>query len=268
MAIHYYNVTNNTGSPIRLPSHQLVDATATVQITLYEYRSLCEEDDEFLDQIYSGDLSITFGAGNIYVPVPIPSDGTVEVLRNTDKIKNVEVDPIGISDQKVLTYEETSGLLKYRESTIYTSPNAPDSTSTIWFDSTSTIIWMWDPLRDKWISSSRIIHSFGKSAVAKNEYLNITGLGPTPSGTGYYVFADMVILGIYGYAVGYSKTPFLSIREQTIELFQFTLPTPSLLYVNQLADIDMHEGDVLQLYVGDSYNTVSVQLEMAWRKDV
>jgi len=255
MAVHYYNVTNNTGSPILLPSNQLVDATATVQITLHEYRSLCEKDDIFLDQIYSGDLSVTFGAGQVPVHVPIPSDGTIEVLRNTDKIKNIEVDPTNINDQRVLTYTQTLNKLEYKDPTVYTSGQPPDSTSTIWFDSTANFIWMWDNYREKWISSSRVIYSYGKSTVAKNEYLNITGLSPTPSGSGYYIFADMIILGIYGYAVSYSKTPFLSIRDTGVEMFQFTLPTPSLLYINTIADIDMHEGDVLQIYVGDNYNT-------------
>ena len=266
MTVYYYNITNNTGSPIRLPSNHLVDATATVQITLWEFRSLCEKDDEFLTLVDNGDISVSFGPGSQSVHIPIPSDGVYEVLRNTDKIKGIEVDPTGVSDKKVLTYEQASGKIEYKESTLYTSSQPPDSTSTIWFDSTSSIIWMWDDFRNKWISSSRIIHAFGKSAVAKNEYLNITGMSPTPSGTGYYIFSDMIILGIYGYAVSYSKTPYLSIQDTGVEMFQFELPDPSLLYVNPLADIDLHQGDILQVYVGDSYNTVTVQVEMAWRR--
>lgn len=129
MTVYFYNVTNNTGSPIILPSNQTVDATATVQINLHEYRSLCEEDDEFLDQIYSGDLSITFGPSELSVHTPIPSDGNVEVLRDTDKIKTIEVDDSTIADGRGLIYNQSTDTLEYsdiegegwHEDTIFTS---------------------------------------------------------------------------------------------------------------------------------------------------
>lgn len=129
MTVYFYNVTNNTGSPIILPSNQTVDATATVQINLHEYRSLCEEDDEFLDQIYSGDLSVNFGPSELSVDTPIPSDGTVEVLRDTDKIKTTEVDDTLIANKRGLVYDQSTGKLIYsdlagtgwNEDTIFTS---------------------------------------------------------------------------------------------------------------------------------------------------
>ena len=129
MTIHYYNITNNTGSPIRLPSHQLVDATATVQINLVEYRTYSEQDDEFLEQIYNGDLSVTFGPSELPVHTPIHSDGNVEVLRDTDKIKTIEVDDSTIADGRGLIYNQSTDTLEYsdiegegwHEDTIFTS---------------------------------------------------------------------------------------------------------------------------------------------------
>jgi hypothetical protein len=267
MAVHYYNVTNNTGSPILLPSNQIVDATATVQITLHEYRSLCEKDDIFLDQIYSGDLSITFGAGDVPVHVPIPSDGIIQVLRDTDKIRTIEVDDSNLNPSYYLTYRQDSDKIEYRPVSQF-SEGSPDSTSELWIDINHSLVCFYDEDRGKWLSSTRNVFAFGKSSLARNIFLNVSGVAPASSDVGYFIFRWGTITGVWVKVSSMtgSSDPYMEIRTLDGDVkWEFMIPSSTLEYVKTDLNIDLHSGDVLQCYVRDRFTYPVVQVEVTWR---
>ena len=267
MAIHYYNVTNNTSSPIRIPSHQLVDATATVQITLHEYRSLCEKDDEFLTLVDNGDLSVTFGSGSEYVHIPEPSDGIIQVLRDTDKIRTVEVDDSNLNPSYYLTYRHDSGKIEYRPVSQF-SEGSPDSTSELWIDINHSLVCFYDVDRGKWLASTRNVFAFGKASLSRNTYLNVSGVAPSTSEVGYFIFRWGTITGIWVKVSSMTgaSDPYMEIRTADGHVhYEFMVPSSTLEYVKTDLNIDVHSGDVIQCYVRDRFTYPVVQVEVTWR---
>lgn len=267
MTVYFYNVTNNTGSPIILPSNQTVDATATVQINLHEYRSLCEEDDEFLDQIYSGDLSVTFGPSELSVHIPIPSDGTIQVLRDTDKIRTIEVDDSGRNPSYYLTYRQDSGKVEYKPVTEF-SEGSPDATTALWIDINNSLVCFFDVDRGKWLSSTRNVFAFGKASLSRNVYLNVSGVAPSTSEVGYFIFRWGTITGVWVKVASMTgaSDPYMEIRTLDGDVkHEFEVPSSTLEYIDTNLNIDMHSGDVLQCYVRDRFTYPVVQVEVTWR---
>jgi len=267
MAVYYYNITNNTSNPIRLPSNQVVDATSTVSLTLLEFRTYCEQDDEFLEYVYNGDISVSFGPGYQSVHIPIPSDGIHEVLRNTDKIKGIEVDDSGINPSYFLTYRSGSGKIEYQP-VAQSSLTTPDTTAVLWIDTLNSLICFWDEARGKWLATVKNVFAFGKASLSRNTYLNVSGIAPSSANVGYFVFRYATITGVWCKVASMTgaSDPYMEIR--TIldgTLFTFEIPDPGLVYYNNELNIDIDKGRVLQCWVRDRFVDPVVQVEMSWR---
>ena len=267
MTVYYYNITNNTGSPIRLPSNQLVDATSTTQITLLEFRTYCEQDDEFLEYVANGDLSVSFGAGQESVRIAEPSDGVIEVLKDTDKIVGVEVDDLSRSSDYFLTYRGNSGKVEYKPVAEF-DYSAPDSTSSLWIDLNHYLICFYDRSREKWLATVKNVYAYGSASLTRNSYLNVSGVSPASASVGYYIFRYGTVTGVFCKVASMTGAtdPYFDVR--TIEdgtIYSFAVDPGQLYYLNNDLNIDLDKGRLMQVYARDRFVDPVVQVEVSWR---
>jgi len=122
-----------------------------------------------------------------------------------------------------------------------------------------------DPLRDKLLSISTFVQSFGYYGLNQSSrYLKIESVAS--SGNGLILNRDATIVGLSTKARSDGNYQ-IEIRKNDIMVPMFVLNANSGLSVNNTLDLDVDLGDMIQLYLnGTEVDHPLAFIEIAWRQ--
>ena len=131
-------------------------------------------------------------------------------------------------------------------------------------------LWVYDGVRDKWLSSDRQFALAGRDGRAKNLYLRL--LDGQPSNlTGYRMLRNATIVALAAQTRNI-ETWTLQIRKNgdPTSVYSLTISGASGAH-NKLVDIDVDEGDLVQMFA-ETTNFLGIKdpfvmIEIAWRND-
>jgi hypothetical protein len=153
---------------------------------------------------------------------------------------------------------------------IYTISPTPPSSSNIgyqWFDTINGINYVYDGLRNKWLSINRAEISFGKKGLTNNQYLYYYG-GVIPSNiNSKRMIRNACITAISAQFSDIGAGTFYIRKNNSVDIGVFDILND---YGNgdESINIDINEGDVIKCYFDSSFSNVKdpiITLEIAWR---
>jgi hypothetical protein len=131
-------------------------------------------------------------------------------------------------------------------------------------------LWVYDEVRDKWLSSDRLFATAGRDGRAKNLYLRL--LDGQPSNlTGYRMLYGATIVAVAAQTRN-NETWTLQIRKNgdPTNLYSLAISGSSGAH-NKTLNIDIDEGDLVQLFAETTtflgIKDPFVMIEIAWRND-
>lgn len=151
------------------------------------------------------------------------------------------------------------------------TPPAGPSNGNVWMDSGTQIVYVFDAVRNKWLSISRHMYFFSRNGNANGAFIKAADTNDI--GAGWSVAYNGVLTGIHIRSTdGLDTKSFQIIEYNTTEtLLDVAYPGGGILsYTNIGLNIDVSTLDVLQCYTpAEADNTVDViiQLGIAWRVD-
>jgi hypothetical protein len=206
----------------------------------------------------SGEYYINYHTG--YIAFNENNAGNVIDIKYYAKGSLVEVQDINY------LYDKLTGLEQ-----LYTiSPTPPSSTDIgyQWFNTNNNINYIYDGLRQKWLSIQRMNISFGKKGLTNNQYLYFYGGVITSNINSSRMIRNACIVSM--------SVQFSDIGTGTFYILKNNNNTTltSIDVINDYGNgdesinIDINEGDVIKCYFDSSFSNVKdpiITLEIAWR---
>lgn len=228
---------NNTDSAITMNDLSGVTIDSTSQIILTDIF-------KFYDLSNSINLKTYVTNGNIII-----NNGTSD-LSIENGLKHVSTK----SEYEIIT------------NNFYRSSAFPDSTSCIWFNYNDNIIYIWDTLRNKWLSSYRTFVTFSNHGNTNGQY--ISNSSSLSANTGFLIYKPATIISIWGKATSGNNSKIIRIYDNDEILESFTLS--NLYYKSSTFDLDIgnSEDTYLRIFIdsaGQNIKNPVIQLEIAWR---
>jgi len=131
-------------------------------------------------------------------------------------------------------------------------------------------LWVYDEVRDKWLSPDRLFAIAGRDGRAKNLYLRLIDDHPSNL-TGYRMLRKATIVAIAAQTRN-NETWTLQIRKNGDPTNLYSLPISSVSGAhNTVVDVDVDEGDQVQMFA-ETTNFLGIKdpfvmIEIAWRND-
>lgn len=131
-------------------------------------------------------------------------------------------------------------------------------------------LWVYDEIRDKWLSSDRLFAVAGRDGRAKNLYLRIVDNHPSNL-TGYRMLRQATIVAVAAQTRSI-ETWTLQIRKNGDPTNLYSLPISGVsgAHLNTV-NVDLDEGDLVQMFAETTaflgIKDPFVMIEIAWRND-
>jgi hypothetical protein len=205
----------------------------------------------------SGEYYVNYHTG--YIAFNNTDTGTTIDINYYCKGSLVEAQDINYLYDKIVELER-----------LYTiSPTPPSSTNIgyQWYNTNNNINYIYDGLRQKWLSTQRMGISFGKKGLSNNQYLYFYG-GVIPSNINSKRMVRNAC--IVSMSAQFSNLGTGTFYIQDINNTTLTSIDVSHDYGNgdELINIDVNEGDIIKCYFDSSFNNIKdpiITLEIAWR---
>ena len=128
-------------------------------------------------------------------------------------------------------------------------------------------LYIYDVTRAKWLSSETISFSFGLNGTYDDGYLQFSRVQNGLSGA--KILKDATIVGITAVTSGGNPTKLIEIDGSTLGLAFANFNLIATQYLSSITDINVPEGENINIYVADPGPTISnlsVTIYLKWRK--
>ena len=148
--------------------------------------------------------------------------------------------------------------------------SSPDPGIKFWLRPENNVVYCFDDVRSKWLSTNRNIYSFARKGNAKGMYIPLLGDLDAVDDV-YMPGKDSVIVSVFCKSCSGDETKEFEIRKNGIAIFTFSYDgSDSLIYSNNDLDLNVDASDTIQVFVtksgGNVMNTIC-RVETAWRYD-
>ena len=150
--------------------------------------------------------------------------------------------------------------------------DVPDtSTTKFWLRPENNVVYCYDDVRSKWLSTNRSIFSFARKGNASGMYIPLLG-DLDAADDAYSPNKDSTIVSVFCRSQSGAEDKGFEIRKNGSSIYSFDYDgSGSLTYTNTDIDLNIDSADRLQVYVvkngGNVINTIC-RIEMAWRYDI
>jgi hypothetical protein len=163
------------------------------------------------------------------------------------------------------TGEETSETSEV----IVISP-VPTPGSKFWLQPLNNIVYCFDEVRDKWLSTNRNVFSFARKGNSRGMYIPLLGDLDAVDDV-YMPGKDSTIIGVFCKSNSGDESKGFEIRKNGTAIYTFSYDgSGSLTYSNSDLDLNINASDTIQVFVkkdgGNVINTIC-RIETAWRYD-
>jgi hypothetical protein len=134
-----------------------------------------------------------------------------------------------------------------------------------WYNTLDNTLYLWDPYRNKWLSSSSILVTLNRSGNVDNDYLNIGNVSRSDI-TGAFFNRNSTLIGMSIKSYGGNNNKGGSIEIDYNNILDFFVVNYK--YYNNQLNIDLNSDHVLQIYfwsTGSALQDVIAHLEFRWR---